>query len=121
MKLSKSGRELELSSLLMSLVLEGLGVAIEVGFGVKVVLTSHWVVEPKVLHSHCLQKISQQCFESSKQNPYFDFNPPQLSSSATWLAAKWPQFWSRREKNICKKVASTYPASEAGERRDYWL
>ena len=58
MKLSKSGRELELSSSLMSLVLEGLGVPVEVGFRVQVVLASHWVVQTKVLHSHCLANIN---------------------------------------------------------------
>ena len=42
----------------MSLVLEGLGVPVEVGFRVQVVLASHWVVQTKVLHSHCLANIN---------------------------------------------------------------
>ena len=58
LQLQSSGWELELSSGLMSLVLKRLGVSIKVSLCVKMVLAGHWVVQPKMLHAHCLGNIS---------------------------------------------------------------
>ena len=61
------GGEMELPRLL-SLVQ---AVSVKVRLRVEVVVRSHLLVQPKVLHPHCLQKIRRQhCFNSSKQTPF---------------------------------------------------
>ena len=61
------GGEVELPRLL-SLVQ---AVPVKVRLRVEVVVGSHLLVQPKVLHPHCLQKSRQRCFKSSKQSPSF--------------------------------------------------
>ena len=48
--------------LLVSLVQ---AVPVKVRLRIEVVVGGHLLVQPKVLHPHCLQKICQQCFKSS--------------------------------------------------------
>ena len=40
-------------------------VPVKVRLRIEVVVGGHLLVQPKVLHPHCLQKICQQCFKSS--------------------------------------------------------
>ena len=42
-------------------------VSVKVRLRVEVVVGGHLLVQPKVLHPHCLQKIRQQSFKRSKQ------------------------------------------------------
>ena len=47
-----------IGALQLSLVLKRLGVSVKVSLCVKMVLAGHWVVQPKMLHAHCLGNIS---------------------------------------------------------------
>ena len=112
------GGEVELPRLL-SLVQ---AVSVKVRLRVQVVVGGHLLVQPKVLHPHCLQNIRHQPVASKLQNrprfPPFCLDPPSIELNFTATIAC--NFGAGQKS--CKKVASTYPCAlrGAGERGDYW-
>ena len=111
------GGEVELPRLL-SLVQ---AVSVKVRLCVEVVVGGHLLVQPKVLHPHCLQKIRHQPvllnFKTDPVFPLFALTPSiELNFTAT-IACNFGA-----GQKSCKKVASTYPCAlrGAGERGDYW-
>ena len=109
------GGEVELPRLL-SLVQ---AVSVKVRLRVEVVVGGHLLVQPKVLHPHCLQKIRQQCFKRSKQSHSSVALTP--FSTKFWCKFNFASILELERKGAFGKSASTYPCARgAGERRDYW-
>ena len=107
------GGEVELPRLL-SLVQ---AVSVKVRLRVQVVVGGHLLVQPKVLHPHCLQNIRHQAvLQNFKKDPVFPLFCLELNFTAT-IACNFGA-----GQKSCKKVASTYPCAlrGAGERGDYW-
>ena len=67
-------------------------VSVKVRLRVEVVVGGHLLVQPKVLHPHCLQKIRQQCFKRSKQSHSSVALTP--FSTKFWWKINLPQFLS---------------------------
>ena len=111
------GGEVELPRLL-SLVQ---AVSVKVRLRVQVVVGGHLLVQPKVLHPHCLQKIRHQpVLQKIKTDPVFPLFALNPSIELNFTATIACNFGAGQKS--CKKVASTYPCAlrGAGERGDYW-